>query len=97
MEDPIEEVAAIMDSQDPGGSFGSVARVPINIGELPVGATEVSQEEYDADNENTRNPTFSIRVLFLFLSVGHSCRSFLLVVDVSCRLLCVNSLRLVSC
>ena len=59
MEDPIEEVAAIMDSQDPGGSFGSVARVPINIGELPVGATEVSQEEYDADNENTRNPGIS--------------------------------------
>ena len=59
MGDPLEEVAAIMDSQDPGGSFGSVARAQINIGELPVGATEVSQNAYDADNEKTGNSGIS--------------------------------------
>ena len=49
MADPIHEVAAIMDSQDPGGSVASVARVPINIGDMSIGPSEVTQDNTPVD------------------------------------------------
>ena len=49
MADPIHEVAAIMNSQDPGGSVASVARVPINIGDMSIGPSEVTQDNTPVD------------------------------------------------
>ena len=41
-----------MDSQDPGGSVASVARVPINIGDMSIGPSEVTQDNYTPVDEN---------------------------------------------
>ena len=49
MADPIHEVAAIMNSEDPGGSVASVARVPINIGDMSIGPSEVTQDNTPVD------------------------------------------------